>query len=176
MEFNPRGRARRRVSESVFCRADLWHPQWPLLLCRWDLDRWVHGDPFYMLPIYFDSRLSQDGLGGAFNLRGALRNRIVSDGFILSNMEAKLRLTDFYLLRQYFSANMAFFFDMAYVTQTYQSDLSSVPSLYRSQYFNNQRQILHHTFGPGQSCVMLLSFNWYRMVELLDLQCRLREG
>ncbi len=110
----------------------------------------LHGViPFYMLPIYFDSRLSQDGLGGAFTLRGAMRNRIVSDGFVLGNIEAKFSLMDFYLLGQYFSSKMAFFFDMAFVTQPYHVDLSSVPSNFRSQYFQDIRQSTHHTFGPG---------------------------
>jgi hypothetical protein len=110
----------------------------------------LHGNiPFYMLPTHFDSRLSQDGLGGAFNLRGAMRNRIVSEGFVLGNLETKFRLTDFYLLRQYFYASAALFLDMAYVTQPYDADLSVVPDHFKSLYFNNRAQPIHQTFGPG---------------------------
>ncbi len=105
--------------------------------------------PYYMLPTYFDSRLNQDGIGGAFNLRGAMRNRIVSDGFAIANLEAKIRITDFYLFRQYFYASAALFLDMAYITQPYKTDLSSVPGTYRTRYFNDQAQSLHHTYGPG---------------------------
>jgi outer membrane protein assembly factor BamA len=105
--------------------------------------------PFYMLPTHFDSRLSQDGLGGAFNLRGAMRNRIVSDGFVLGNLETKFKLMDFYLLRQYFYTSAALFIDMAYVTQPFDADLSSVPDDFKTRYFNNKAQRIHHTFGPG---------------------------
>ena len=110
----------------------------------------LYGDiPYYMLSTYFDSRLNQDGVGGAFNLRGAMRNRIVSDGFAIANLEAKIRLMDFYLFRQYFYVSAALFLDMAYVTQPYKTDLSSVPLPFRTRYFNDQRQNLHHTYGPG---------------------------
>jgi hypothetical protein len=118
--------------------------------------------PFYMLPTHFDSRLSQDGLGGAFNLRGAMRNRIVSDGFILGNLETKFRLTDFYLLRQYFYASAALFIDMAYVTQPYDADLSSVPDDFKSRYFNNKTQRIHQTFGPG----LYIVFNKNNMITI----------
>jgi len=110
----------------------------------------LHGTiPYYMLPTFFDSRLSQDGIGGAFNLRGAMRNRIVSDGFAIANVETKIRLTDFYLFRQYFYASVSLFWDMAYVTQPYQINVSSVPDVFRSQHFSNQPQKVHQTVGPG---------------------------
>jgi hypothetical protein len=105
--------------------------------------------PFYMLPTYFDSRLSQDGLGGAFNLRGAFRNRIVADGFIAGNFETKFKIRDFYLLGQYFYTSLSVFYDNAFVTQAYVLDLAEVPGDMRDFFFNNSKQKIHHTFGPG---------------------------
>lgn len=105
--------------------------------------------PFYMLPAYFDSRLSQDGLGGAFNLRGAMRNRIVSDGFLAGNFETKFKISDFYLLGQYFYVSLSAFYDNALVTQTYKVDLAEVPGDLRDFFFSNAKQKIHHTFGTG---------------------------
>ncbi|MBE0663357.1 MAG: hypothetical protein IH597_12935 [Bacteroidales bacterium] len=110
----------------------------------------LSGDiPFYMLPTYFDSRLSQDGLGGAFNLRGALRNRIVSDGFLAGNFETKFKISDFHLLGQYFYVSLSVFYDNAFVTQAYQTNLAEVPVDLRDFFFGNANQKIHHTFGTG---------------------------
>ena len=43
--------------------------------------------PFYFVSTYYDSRLSNDGVGGAFNLRGAKSRCIVANGFITGNFE-----------------------------------------------------------------------------------------
>jgi hypothetical protein len=102
-----------------------------------------------MLPTYFDSRLSQDGLGGAFNLRGAMRNRIVSDGFLAGNFETKFKISDFHLLGQYFYVSLSAFYDNAFVTQSYQTNLAEVPVDLRDFFFSNAKQKIHHTFGTG---------------------------
>ena len=110
----------------------------------------LSGDiPFYMLPVYFDSRLSQDGLGGAFNLRGAMRNRIVSDGFVAGNFETKFKISDFHLLGQYFYVSLSAFYDNVLVTQAYQTNLAEVPVDLRAFFFGNAKQKIHHTFGTG---------------------------
>jgi hypothetical protein len=105
--------------------------------------------PFYELPVFYDSRLSQDGVGGAFNLRGAFRNRIVADGFLLGNFETKFKLLEFTLFKQSFYTSFSVFYDIAQVTQAYKTDLSRVPEALRPRYFNNNKQQLHHTLGPG---------------------------
>jgi hypothetical protein len=105
--------------------------------------------PFYALPVFYDSRLSQDGVGGAFNLRGAMRNRIAADGFALSNLEIKLKLFETTALKQHFYFSFSAFWDMAFVTQNYHTDFSKVPEEYYDFYFNDMNQKPHHTFGPG---------------------------
>ncbi len=105
--------------------------------------------PFYFVPTFYDSRLSYDGVGGAFNLRGALRNRIAADGFVTGNFEIKLKTLDFQLLNQHFSTSIAGFYDNAYITQTTKVNLDNVPEAEKTVYFNPGKQKVQHTFGPG---------------------------
>jgi hypothetical protein len=105
--------------------------------------------PFYFVPNFYDSRLSYDGVGGAFNLRGAMRNRIAADGFVTGNFEIKFKTLDFKLLKQYFSTSIAGFYDNAYITQTYKTNLENVPEAEKPVYFNQGKQKVQHTFGPG---------------------------
>lgn len=110
----------------------------------------ISGDvPFYILPTFFDSRLSQDGLGGAFSLRGAMRNRVVANGFITGNFEIKARVFDFSLLKQSFSSSIVGFYDNAFITQIYKVNLDKVPEQEKEVHFNQGKQNVHHTFGPG---------------------------
>jgi len=105
--------------------------------------------PYYMLPTHFDGRLSQDGIGGAYNLRGAMRNRVVSDGFLLGNLETKFRIWDFNVFKQEFYASISGFYDVAMITQPHKTNLSGVPGESYSYYFNNDKQRPHHTLGAG---------------------------
>jgi hypothetical protein len=105
--------------------------------------------PFYFVPTFYDSRLTNDGVGGAFNLRGALRNRIAADGFVTGNFEIKLKTLDFQLLKQHFSTSIAGFYDNAYITQTNKVNFDNVPEAEKPVYFNTGKQKVQHTFGPG---------------------------
>lgn len=105
--------------------------------------------PFYFVPTYYDSRLSYDGVGGAFNFRGAKRNRIAADGFITGNFEIKARFFDITLLKQDFYLSISGFYDNAYVTQEHEVNLANVPANEQQIHFNPGKQKLHHTFGPG---------------------------
>ncbi len=105
--------------------------------------------PFYMLPTIFDSRLKQDGIGGASSLRGAFRNRLAADGFVISSFETKLKFWQFNLFKQDFFFSAALFYDNAYITQIYQLDLSQVPDKDLSIHFNQGKQRVHHSWGPG---------------------------
>jgi hypothetical protein len=105
--------------------------------------------PFYFVPTFYDSRLSSDGVGGAFNLRGALRNRIAADGFVTGNFEFKFKTLDFKLLKQYFSTSIVGFYDNAYITQTTKINLDYVPETEKPVYFNPGKQKVQYTFGPG---------------------------
>ncbi len=105
--------------------------------------------PFYFVPTFYDSRLSNDGVGGAFNLRGAMRNRIAANGFVTGNFEIKFKTHGFKLLRQNFLTSIVGFYDNAYITQAYKVNMENVPDEEKPIYFNPGKQKVHHTFGPG---------------------------
>lgn len=105
--------------------------------------------PFYYLPTFYDSRVTHDGVGGAFNMRGAMRNRIAADGFVTGSFELKFKTLDFSLLRHYFSASLSAFYDNALVTQPRNLNIENVPAEQRTIHFLSGKQKLHHTFGPG---------------------------
>ncbi len=105
--------------------------------------------PYYFIPTFYDTRLSYDGVGGAYNFRGAKRNRIAADGFLVGNFEIKGRFYSFTFLKQEFYASATLFYDNAYVTQEYKINLDKVPEDQRELHFNPVKQKLHHTFGPG---------------------------
>src|SRR5574343_23193 len=59
-----------------------------VLMARGSVQTLLNGTlPSYMLTNYYDTKLNQDGIGGAFTLRGVNRNRIAADGFALINNE-----------------------------------------------------------------------------------------
>ncbi len=105
--------------------------------------------PFYMLPWFFDSRLTQDGPGGAFSLRGAFRNRTVADGFLAGNVELKFKLPTIHFRNNEFFASITAFYDNLFITQNYPVNTNQVPERLKNQFFDNQTQTLHHTYGPG---------------------------
>lgn len=105
--------------------------------------------PFYFLPTFYNSRLSHDGVGGAFNLRGAMRNRISANGFVTGNFEMKIKIHDFNIVRQYFSTSLSAFYDNALVTQSRNVNFENVPPEQFKIHFKPKNQKLHHTFGAG---------------------------
>lgn len=105
--------------------------------------------PSYMLPFYFDTQINEDGLGGAYTLRGITRNRIVADGFALGNFESRIQLKEFRLLNLDFLISSTLFADVAFITQRRQTDLSNVPLAAQNEFFSNASQTLNVSFGPG---------------------------
>lgn len=105
--------------------------------------------PFYALPQYHDTRQDQDGLGGAFNLRGIYRNRIAANGFLLGNIELRKNLFSFKLLRLNWDIDFSVFTDAAYITWKYKPDLSKVSPAFRETLFRNGPQNLNLSYGGG---------------------------
>ena len=109
--------------------------------------------PTYMLPFYFDSQINQDGLGGAYTLRGITRNRIVADGFALGNFETRIQLGNIRLMGIRFYLGTTFFCDLAFITQAHPVDLSKVPEQWKSKLFDTAPQKLYIGYGPGFNIV-----------------------
>ncbi|MDA3930889.1 MAG: hypothetical protein PF541_18220 [Prolixibacteraceae bacterium] len=109
--------------------------------------------PHYMLPIYFDSQLNQDGLGGAYTMRGISRNRIMADGFALGNFETRIKLKEFTFFKLDFLISATLFTDVAYITQPYDYKLKNIPLAQQNQFFSNSQQPLYIGLGPGLNII-----------------------
>lgn len=78
--------------------------------------------PFYLNTFHntiFFKRAIYEALGGSNSLRGISRNRILSEGFALANVELRLRIFDFTIGKQFFYIGLNPFIDMGMVTQAY---------------------------------------------------------
>jgi hypothetical protein len=110
--------------------------------------------PFYFQPYMltsFSSVTKTDGLGGAKNLRGILRNRVVGDGVAWGNVELRWRIVDFRIGGANFYLGAVGFFDAGMVVQNYEIDPSQVPEEYRDIYFDfsYDNDGLHPSTGAG---------------------------
>ncbi len=105
--------------------------------------------PYYVLPTYFESLVSRDGLGGAFNLRGITRNRVVADGFVLGNFELRKKIVSTRILKLDVDFHLSAFTDAAYITQEYNFDISNVPTEWQDQLFDDKKQNISATYGIG---------------------------
>ncbi len=89
----------------------------------------LSGDiPFYMLPYIVDSKATNNGLGGAKNIRGVLRNRVVGDGVAFGNFELRSKFLKTVIFNQNFYLGVNAFVDMGIVTSPYHFDTTGVPA------------------------------------------------
>jgi len=117
--------------------------------------------PFYLLPqiVTVSPRKSAfEGLGGAYSLRGILRNRVMADGFALANAELRYKFWRLHLFRQNFYCAITAFTDAGMVTQKTSLELSGVPQAEYDSYFCSTSQRPHFTFGMGGKLVMNQNF------------------
>lgn len=105
--------------------------------------------PYYVLPTYYESLVSRDGLGGAYNLRGITRNRVVADGFVLGNFELRKKIVSTRFLKLDIDFHLSAFTDAAYITQEYEFDITNVPAEWQDQLFDNRGQNISATYGFG---------------------------
>lgn len=101
--------------------------------------------PFYYLPTFHDLSIDNDGIGGAFNLRGTSRNRIAANGFITTNLEVRKKVMSFRALKQNCKVELSAFTDLVYVTQKYKVD----SNLANEQFYNSKHQTINYTYGVG---------------------------
>lgn len=128
--------------------------------------------PFYSLPFYYDSRLSQDGLGGAFSLRGALRNRIVAEGFALGNLEFKYKVLQTKLFKQSVALSPSVFYDNALVTKKRQLSFDNIPLDQLQMHFDTGAGRFHQTLGLGLYIIInkdnIISLNYGKPLNPAD--------
>jgi len=75
--------------------------------------------PFYMLPYIVSSYKTVDGLGGKKSIRGILRNRIMSDGFVYGNFEFRWKFFRTVLFNQNLYLALNPFVDMGMTVDKY---------------------------------------------------------
>jgi hypothetical protein len=108
--------------------------------------------PYYILPYLFSSyslSTKPDGLGGAKNLRGILRNRIVGDGVAFGNIELRWKFYRRVIFRQNIYFGLTGFFEGGMVVQERRLDMNSVPAEQRNNFFREEQDKLHMTTGLG---------------------------
>lgn len=118
--------------------------------------------PFYLQPYMirsFAKTTTIDGLGGARNLRGVLRNRVVGDGLAYGNAELRYKLLWFRWIKQNFYLALNAFADAGMVVQKIEIDKSGIPDeVDQSKYFSNRKETLHTCVGGGLRIVMNENF------------------
>ena len=118
--------------------------------------------PYYYEPQIISSVMtgaSSTGLGGAKNLRGVRRNRVVGDGYILGNVELRYKFYRFKMIRQNFYLAANTFVDCGQVTKKIDiSNLQLPSSVTKSDYFNPGAEKLHTSYGAGLRLVMNYNF------------------
>ena len=131
--------------------------------------------PFYMASnhnVLYLKRASYESLGGSSSLRGITRNRIVSDGFALANIEIRLRLLKFDIGSNHFYIATNPFVDAGMVLQPTNIDEQKVRLAVAStgdnadDYFDFSSSVYrpHLSGGAGLKVAMnenfILSVDW----------------
>lgn len=117
--------------------------------------------PFYMQPYLISSfynAANTDALGGSRTLRGVLRNRVVGDGIVLGNAEARWRSNSRMIFKQNLYLGINAFFDTGKVVDKIDLDLSGVPQEEREHFFNPGKERFHSSLGAGLRVVMNENF------------------
>lgn len=110
--------------------------------------------PFYFQPYMLSSFsfvTKTDGLGGAKNLRGVLRNRVVGDGVAWGNVEFRWRIVDFVVAKQNIYLGLNVFGDAGLVVQPvdFDHDFSNPEDIENYFDFSYDRDKLHPSAGAG---------------------------
>ncbi len=85
--------------------------------------------PFYMSSYQnnlFMKRVIYEGLGGASTLRGVMRNRAISDGFAMLNIEFRIKLAKFDIGRQHYYVAINPLLDMGIILQPFSMNEQSI--------------------------------------------------
>nr|WP_319512441.1 BamA/TamA family outer membrane protein [uncultured Draconibacterium sp.] len=108
---------------------------------------------------------TSEGLGGANSLRGVWRNRVVGDAVLLGNVEARWKFARFQFINNNFYLGLNAFADFGRVTDKidferpdYYEELNT-PGVYNpDDYFDNDAEEMHYSFGLGLRVAMNENF------------------
>ena len=110
--------------------------------------------PSYLKSTYFDTKLNQDGLGGAFNLRGFSRNRIVSEGFGLLNLEIRKNIYQTKFKKTIIDCDLSFFSDNALILQDHKIKKESISVQNQLKHFDFNLKYHYSTLGLGAYIIL----------------------
>jgi len=118
--------------------------------------------PFYLQPnmtTLFLRGATSEGLGGAKNLRGIIRNRVVGDGIAYGNIELRWKFVKFYFIKQNFYLSLNTFVDGGQVVQPIKFNKTFAEVGYNEgDYFSKDKETLHTSWGAGLRIVMNQNF------------------
>jgi len=114
--------------------------------------------PFYMLPFYYSTFSTRDGLGGAKTIRGILRNRVVGESVGLGNAELRWKFFRGKFLGQNLYLALSSFLDAGMVLKEYELDLTGVDTDELAANFSTESERLHMAAGAGFHFVMNRNF------------------
>lgn len=124
--------------------------------------------PFYMqqiIPMLVPHTMLTEGLGSAKTMRGLFENRIVADGVAWANIELRVKLVKFSLLKQYFYIAVNPFFDCGLITQPYRLDRQA-QSLGYSDSHSLRRQAQQLATAAGLGFKLAWNENFIITLEL----------
>ncbi len=158
-------------AESSFAKLSLTHRQYFTIIpedlslaYRLAYQTTITGDvPFYYQSQVITSELKSylsEGLGGAKNLRGISRNRIVGDGIFYGNVEARWKFARFQFIKNNFYLGLNAFTDFGKVTKKIETKVPSglLSASEAKNYFDNGAEKLHFSYGAGLRIVMNQNF------------------
>lgn len=99
-----------------------------------------------------------EGYGGAYTIRGALMQRIVTDDFLLGTLELRSRLINFRLIKQNWYIGAVLFMDAGRILNPVKLNLDDLPPESLSTYFNTGDRSIHKSFGAGLKLAMNENF------------------
>ena len=117
--------------------------------------------PFYVQPYIissFTNTSNSDGLGGSRTIRGVLRNRVVGDGIVLTNLEGRWKFWHTKLFKQQVYLGLNAFWDSGRVVKKIAVNTNNVPEEQFNSYFDNNAEQFHHSLGGGLRFVMNENF------------------
>jgi hypothetical protein len=115
--------------------------------------------PFYYQSQVITSVLTgalSEGLGGAKTLRGILRNRVVGDGFLYGNIEARWKFARFQWIKNNFYLGLNAFTDFGKVTKKIEIPQNIITT--DANLFKADAEKFHSSYGAGLRIVMNENF------------------
>ena len=156
-------------AESSFAKLSLTHRQYFTIIkndlsfaYRLNYQTTIGGHvPFYYQTQVIVSELkgaSAEGLGGGSTLRGIIRNRVVGDGYILGNVEARWKFVRFRFINNNFYLGLNGFLDFGRVTNKIEANQGASYGEFRDDYFDIDAEKMHFSYGAGLRVVMNQNF------------------